>query len=133
MNDKEIRWKQRFVNFEAAFKKLSQAVDNIDKLDDLSKEGLIQRFEYTFELAWKTLKDYMESKGELIKFPRETIKSAFQAGLINNGEIWLEMLDKRNLISHIYDENEFNSIVQLIVKNYFIELKLFYNDFKNEK
>jgi len=133
MNNKEIRWKQRFNNFEAAFNKLSQAVEKINKLDDLSKEGLIQRFEYTFELAWKTLKDFIESKGEIVKFPREAIKKAFQANLINNGEIWLEMLDKRNLMSHIYDEKEFNNIIQLIGKNYFNELKQFYNDFKNEK
>lgn len=133
MNYKDIRWKQRFKNFEAAFKKLTQAIELLDGLDDLSKEGLIQRFEYTFELAWKTLKDYLESKGENVKFPRDVIKKAFQAEIINNGELWLEMLEKRNLLSHIYDENTFNTVMFLIQESYYSEIKNLYNFLLNEQ
>jgi nucleotidyltransferase substrate binding protein (TIGR01987 family) len=71
---KDIRWKQRFVNFEKAFLQLQDAIERFDQLDDLAKEGLIQRFEYTFELAWKTLKDYLESEGIINQFPREVLK-----------------------------------------------------------
>ena len=74
MNAKEIRWKQRFQNFEKAFLQFDEAVSTIDELSVLEKEGLIQRFEYTFELAWKTLKDYLESQEVEAKFPREVIK-----------------------------------------------------------
>lgn len=132
MNQKEIRWKQRFENFKIAFKRLSEAVNNINNLDDLSKEGLIQRFEYTFELAWKTLKDYLEYKGEIAKFPRDVLKKAFQTELIDNGEIWFEMLDKRNLIAHIYDEDIFNTVINLIRSSYYKEIYKLYNFLLNE-
>ena len=99
-NPKEIRWKQRYSNFNKAFSQLQNAVNRIDELDDLAKEGLVQRFEYTFELAWKTLKDYLESKGEEVKFARDVIKQSFQFELIENGELWLLMLEKRNLMSY---------------------------------
>lgn len=77
MNAKEIRWKQRFQNFEKAFQQFDEAVSTIDKLSVLEKEGLIQRFEYTFELAWKTLKDFLESQEVEAKFPREVIKKLY--------------------------------------------------------
>ena len=104
----------------------------INNLDELSKEGLIQRFEYTFELAWKTLKDFLESKGENVKFPRDVIKKAFQTELINDGEIWLQVLEKRNLMSHIYDEQVFNSIILLIKDTYFSEIEKLYKYLLNE-
>lgn len=132
MNDKEVRWRQRFENFKAAFFKFSQAVENSDNLDELSKEGLIQRFEYTFELAWKTIKDYLESKGEIVKFPREVLKKAFQTEIINDGELWLQMLEKRNLMSHIYDEHVFNEIFALIKDVYFREIEKLYLNLRDE-
>lgn len=101
--DKKVRFKQRFASFEKAYKLLSAAVA-LDHYNDLEKEGLVQRFEFTFELAWKTLKDLLESKGVSIKFPRDAIKEAFASGLLEQGELWLEMLDNRNLLSYTYQE-----------------------------
>ena len=133
MNKKEIRWGQRFINYEKAFNQLKSAVKKFDKLDDLSKEGLIQRFEYTFELAWKTLKDYLEAEGIVTKFPRETLKYSFQTELINNGEIWLDMLEKRNLLAHTYDEENFKKALDIIINKYYPELEYLYQFFKNEQ
>lgn len=107
MNYKEIRWKQRFENFENAFLLLEEAVNDFPNLSKLEKEGLIQRFEYTFELSWKTLKDFLESQGVEAKFPREVIKQAFKNELILDGELWLQMLDSRNQMAHTYDEKTF--------------------------
>ncbi len=116
---KEIRWKQRFSNFSKAYSQLSAAIERIENLDDLAKEGLIQRFEYTFELAWKTLKDYMESQGIQAQFPREVIKEAFHYELIDNGELWMEMLMQRNLLAHTYNEVNFRRSIDKIKNHYF--------------
>lgn len=121
-NSKEIRWKQRFANFQKAYKQLSEAVIIEAQLSDLEKEGLIQRFEYTFELAWKTLKDYLESKGVEARYPRDVIKESFRNDLIDDGELWLEMLDKRNILAHAYDEEVFKAVVDDIVRQYYDQL-----------
>lgn len=133
MNNKDIRWKQRFANFEKAFIQLKDAVSRYESLDDLSKEGLIQRFEYTFELAWKTLKDYLEANGVISRFPREVLKNSFQAELLNNGEIWIDMLEKRNLLAHTYNEENFNNALDTILKSYYPEMQELYKFFKNEQ
>jgi len=75
---------------------------------------LIQRFEYTFELAWKTLKDYLEANEVITKFPRDVIKAAFQYELIKDGEVWMDMLEKQNLLAHTYDEKRFNFAIKKI-------------------
>lgn len=133
MNKKEIRWEQRFINFEKAFLLLKEAVSRYESLDDLSKEGLVQRFEYTFELAWKTLKDYLESKGVIAKFPRDVIKNAFQTELINNGEAWIDMLEKRNLLAHTYDKKNFEEALSTIINFYYPEILNLYNFFYAEQ
>jgi nucleotidyltransferase substrate binding protein (TIGR01987 family) len=92
----------------------------------LEKEGLIQRFEYTFELAWKTLKDYLESQKVNVVFPREVIKAAFHYGLINDGESWMDMLDKRNLLAHTYDEANFEMAIEMIKDSYFFAITQVY-------
>ncbi len=132
MNQKEIRYKQRFSNFEKAFIQLQTAVGRFDELDDLAKEGMVQRFEYTFELAWKTLKDFIESKGELERSPRDVIKKSFQLEIINDGEKWLEMLENRNLMAHTYNENTFVKIVNMIKEEYFMEIEKLIEFFKKE-
>lgn len=119
MRTKEIRWKQRFENFNKAYNQFHKAIQNFDKLSVLEKEGLIQRFEYTFELAWKTLKDYLESQEVEAKFPREVIKQAFHYELIQDGELWMDMLEKRNLLAHTYDEERFNFAVKKIKEEYY--------------
>jgi len=123
MTNKETRWKQRFVNFKKAFIQLKSAIDKFDKLDDLAKEGMVQRFEYTYELAWKTIKDFIESKGEAEKYQKDVLKKAFQLDIIDNGEIWLEMLSKRNLMAHTYNETTFKEVVTGIVKKYYPEIE----------
>lgn len=119
LNEKEIRWRQRFENFDKAYKQLNIAISNLHKLNNLEKEGLIQRFEYTFELAWKTLKDYLESQNVEAKFPREVIKLAFHYELIEDGEIWMDMLEKRNMLAHTYDEERFNLAIKKIKEEYY--------------
>ena len=132
VNPKELRWKQRFQNYEKAFIQLSDAVSQLDQLSTLEKEGLVQRFEYTFELGWKTLKDFFESKNVEVKFTRDVIKESFKTELLDDGEIWLEMLEKRNLMSHTYDEVIFRSVLNDIESRYFDQLKKIYVLFKSQ-
>jgi len=127
---KDIRWKQRFHNFEKAYLFLKKATD-LSVLDDLQTAGLIQSFEFTFELAWKTLKDYLEEMGIPLKFPREVIKQGFQTELIENGELWLEMLEKRNELTHTYNEAQTKKAVEKIRKHYFPALHQVYETLKN--
>ena len=119
LNTEDIRWKQRFQNFKKAYAQFSDAVARIDTLSVLEKEGMVQRFEYTFELAWKTVKDFLEAKNVDARYPREVIKKAFEYGIIENGETWLEMLEQRNLMAHTYSEEIFAKAVQLICKKYY--------------
>jgi nucleotidyltransferase substrate binding protein (TIGR01987 family) len=130
-NRKDIRWKQRFANFKKAFAQLTEAVERIDVLSQLEKEGLVQRFEYTFELGWKTLKDYLESKGIDAKYPRDVIKESFRNELIDDGEVWLEMLAKRNAMAHAYDEEVFNEAVREIGATYYDRIKHVYGLLEN--
>ena len=130
MSGKTIRWKQRFQNFEKAFIQLKSAVAELESLSDLEKEGLVQRFEYTFELAWKTIKDFLESKNVDAKFPQEVIKKGFQYDIISDGEIWLEMMEKRNLMAYTYDEEIFKTSVNQISAYFFPAVKELYQFFK---
>jgi len=126
----DIRWKQRFQNFERAFLFLKKAVERTE-LDELQAAGLIQSFEFTFELAWKTLKDYLENMGVPLRFPREVIKHAFQTDLIVNGKLWLDMLEHRNELTHTYDEIQTKNAVAKIRDLYFPGLKQVYEALKN--
>lgn len=126
-----MRWKQRFSNYDKAFGELSAAVDR-GSYDKLSQAGLIQMFELVFELAWKTLKDKLEYEGLKASSPRETIKLAFQNGYIQNGELWIEALDNRNLLAHTYDEAKSNEARDLIRGKYFTLLKDLYGYLKKE-
>ena len=116
----DIRWQQRFQNFDRAFVLLREALADGRPLSMLEKEGVIQRFEYTYELAWKTLKDYLEAAGVTISpvTPRQVIKEAFAAKIIIDGQVWINMLDNRNLLSHTYDFSVFEEAVKAIAKHY---------------
>jgi nucleotidyltransferase substrate binding protein (TIGR01987 family) len=95
IDNNDIRWKQRFANFQRAFLLLRQAIESdIENLNQLKKEGIIQRFEYTFELAWKVLKDKMENDGIMLDkiSPKAIIKQAYQAKYIHEPESWLRMV-----------------------------------------
>jgi nucleotidyltransferase substrate binding protein (TIGR01987 family) len=119
MVDNLTRCKQRFENYTSSLKHLSTAVD-IDDLNDIEKAGLIQFFEVTFELAWKLMKDYLQAQGyDNIKSPRDSIKTAFSYGLIEDGKTWLEALEKRNLTSHTYDSQILDQLKNLIILSYY--------------
>ncbi len=126
MIETKKRFCQRMQNFKKAFLQLKKAVECASSLDDLSKEGLVQRFEYTFELAWKSLKDYLEYKGEIALSPREVIKLAFKNELLDDGQMWIEMLDKRNLMAHTYNEEYFKEVFESIVFQYFAQIQILY-------
>ncbi|AOY75870.1 nucleotidyltransferase substrate binding protein [Clostridium formicaceticum] len=125
--EKEVRWRQRFENFDKAYKQLNAAILDFENLSVLEKEGLIQRFEYTFELAWKTLKDYLEAKEVNAKFPRDVIKAAFHYEVIKDGEVWMDMLEKRNLLAHTYDEERFHFAIKKIKEEYYEAISQVYN------
>jgi nucleotidyltransferase substrate binding protein (TIGR01987 family) len=128
----DIRWKQRFDNFDRAFTLLSEVCERgVNSLSQLEKEGAIQRFEVAFELAWKTLKDFLEESGVEIEpvTPRNVIKLAFAAKLLNDGQIWIDMMGHRNLLSHTYDEAVFEAVLQVVEQKYFsafLELHQFF-------
>ena len=128
---KEIRWKQRFENFNKSYILLDK-YSKKEELSELEQAGIIQFFEMTFELAWKVLKDYLEAEGYIVKSPRETIKQAFQIQLINDGHIWMEALAVRSLITHTYDEKLVNKLINDIINIYFPELKLLHDKLEKE-
>ncbi len=131
MTPKDIRWQQRFQNYQKAFAHLKAAVEK-QTLSDLEKAGLIQIYEFTFELAWKTLKDYLEEKKVDVKFPKDTIKEAFKYELIEDGDTWMDMLEKRNLMAHTYNETSAELAYRLIVDHYYQVLEQLTGRLKRE-
>lgn len=123
MNDQDVRWKQRFRNFQKSLLYLQEALE-IENPDVIQRAGMIQFFEMTFELAWNTLKDYLQAQGfNEIKSPRSAIKKGFEIDLITDGEGWLKLLEDRNLTAHAYDEVMAKEIEKLIRKKYFPLIK----------
>ena len=131
MLEEDIRWIQRFSNFERAFLLLQDSLKT-EQLSILERAGLIQFFEMTFELSWKLLKDYEEIEGFIVKTPREAIKQAFQSGLINNGHDWIDALQDRNLTAHTYNEEIAIAVETKIRAKYFQLLLEIYEYFKNK-
>ena len=123
----DIRWKQRFDNFERAFRLLKSAIEDrsLDEYSDLEQEGLVQRFEFSFELAWKTMKDYLEDSGLQINpvTPKTVIKEAFAAKLIEDGQKWIDMMLDRNLLAHTYDQKRFRKALTSVKSTYLPELE----------
>ena len=119
---KTTRWHQRFQNLERAFSQLERGLAITDP-SDIEQQGIIQSFEFSFELSWKTLKDYLEAQGVTCQFPREVIKKAFHHQIISEGELWLDMLGKRNLLAHTYDEAMAFESYRLIKQDFSPELK----------
>jgi nucleotidyltransferase substrate binding protein (TIGR01987 family) len=123
MESEDVRWKQRFQNFENSLNYLGEALD-LFQPDVIQRAGLIQFFEMSLELAWNTLKDYLESQGfDDVKSPRSTIKKSFEIGLITDGHTWLQALENRNLTAHTYDEMTAIEVVSLIREQYYPLLK----------
>ena len=128
--DLEIRWRQRFSNFKKAFEQLTKFIEKGD-LNEFEKQGIIQCFEYTYELAWNTLKDFLENQGYSIIGPRAAITKAFEVGLIKDGHLWMKMLTNRNLTSHTYNEELTDEIVGFIYNSaykLFSEIKIRFNN-----
>jgi len=135
--EQEIRWEQRFSNFVKALRKLSQAVEYIKHnfideeepiddsdlgyvLDEMIKEGLIQRFEYTHELAWNVMKDYATFQGNTnVGGSRDATREAFQLKLVSDGKIWMDMIGSRNKTSHTYNEETADEIYLKIMNEYY--------------
>lgn len=132
----DLRWQQRFEHFERGFTLLRSALEERgpDEFTDLELEGLIQRFEYTFELSWKTLKDYLEHSGIVLApiTPAAVIKAAFSAKVIEDGQTWIDMLKHRNLMSHTYDFARFKEAVAAIRTRYLSALNQIYVFLKKE-
>lgn len=136
IDKKDIRWEQRFSNYNKALKKLSEAIDYIKKelnkndldiknedakdvLGEIIKEGLIQRFEYTYEMAWNVMKDYALYQGNSeIGGSRDAIRFAFSSKLIGNGDLWMDMIKSRIKTTHTYNEETANEIYLKIINEY---------------
>jgi len=119
--NQDIRWRQRFENFDRALGLLREALaDGQENLSPLEQEGAAQRLEYTLELAWKCMKDYLEDSGVSISpaTPRQVIKEAFVAKIITNGQTWINMLNHRNLLSHTYDFAVFEEAIRATEDHY---------------
>ena len=113
----DIRWKQRFDNYKRALHQLTLAVRLMAQrpLSDLEQQGLVQGFEFTHELAWNVLKDYLEYEGiQGLVGSRSTVREAFKRGMVANGEAWMDMIDKRNLSSHTYNLDVAHQLVSAI-------------------
>jgi len=130
------RWHQRLSNYNKALNKLENAVEFINisfldenekkimdlglVLDEMIKEGLIQRFEYTHELAWNLMKDYAEYQGNNnVGGSRDATREALQLKIIEDGEIWMDMIQSRNKTTHTYNEATANEIYHKILEEYF--------------
>lgn len=148
MNKHDIRWEQRFSNFNKAMRKLEDGINYVkinyrdseslkenedadDMLNDLIKQGLIQSFEFTHELAWNVIKDYAAYQGNPeIGGSRDATREGFSMGLIENGEVWMEMIKSRNETSHTYDEDTATEIFDKIIGEYFPAFKSFQQKMK---
>lgn len=124
----DVRWIQRFNNYKKALKQLMEAVELTKEreLSNLEKQGLVQAYEFTQELSWKVLKDFMQSRGTQDLFgSKDAVREAFKIGVIENGDIWMDMIKSRNLTSHTYNESAIEEIIDLIVNKYYEEFKNF--------
>ncbi len=120
-SEKDIRWKQRFSNYKKTLANLNSAVELSQKrkLSELEKQGLFQSFEFTHELAWKVMKDFLEYNGiSGIIGSRDAVRQAFSNGLVSNAEIWMESISDRNLSSHTYDEKTADELAEKICSKY---------------
>ncbi|MBW2100537.1 MAG: nucleotidyltransferase substrate binding protein [Deltaproteobacteria bacterium] len=130
----DLRWKQRFQNFEKAFAVFQRRIDEYEVHTDEEayQMALVQGYEIIIELAWKVMKDYLENDGFDVKNGKQAIRQAFQNELIRDGEIWLQALDNRNLTSHTYDDEVLETNVAFISEQFYPLVRDFYFDLKKE-
>lgn len=121
MSMHDIRWIQRFANYKKALEQLTRFIER-GELNEFEEQGLIQAFEYTHELAWKTLKDFLENKGNNEMFgSKDATREAFKLGLIVNGDVWMNMINDRNQTTHTYNEETTQQIASAIRHSYYSE------------
>ena len=134
MAESDIRWIQRFDNFKRAFTRLQAADELADRRDlsDLERQGLIQAFEFTHELAWNTFKDFLTSRGstEKIYGSKDATRMAFAAELIEDGETWMRMIEHRNESSHTYNDEVAGRIMEAVCSHYVPAFKAFMSRFE---
>jgi nucleotidyltransferase substrate binding protein (TIGR01987 family) len=117
--EQEVRWKQRFSNYNKALSQLQKFIDK-GNLNELEEQGLVQAFEYTYELAWNVMKDFFEYQGEeAIRGSRDAIRLSFNRGLITEGKKWMDMIESRIKSSHTYNEATATEVVSKILNTYF--------------
>ncbi len=115
----DVRWRQRFSNFKKAVSQLRLFLSK-GALSELELQGLIQAFEYTYELAWNTIKDFYEFQGEIgIQGSKDAFRLAFKRGLITQGEVWMDMIESRTKSSHTYNEVLAKQIADAVRNRYF--------------
>ncbi|MCB1934993.1 MAG: nucleotidyltransferase substrate binding protein [Nitrosomonas sp.] len=122
MNEPDIRWRQRFASYQKALQQLQNAVElsRQRELSPLEKQGVIQAFEFTHELAWNMLKDYLQDQGnQNIRGSKDATREAFKVELIHDGELWMAMIQSRNISSHTYDERTAEQLVAAIIQQYY--------------
>ena len=122
----DIRWIQRFDNFQRALKQLEMAFAIMEarELNELEQQGVIQAFEYNYELAWNVIKDFYQYQGVTdIQGSRDAFRLAFERGLINDGEIWMDMIKKRQLTTHTYNRETSEKILTAIVDDYYYQFE----------
>lgn len=121
MNKHDVRWKQRFQNYSKAIHQLKKFIEKGSGLNELEEQGLIQAFEYTFELAWNLIKDYYEYQGvSNIQGSRDAFRLAYNRGLISKGETWMKMIESRTMTSHTYNEEIADEIAKAVLEDYFL-------------
>ena len=131
--DQDVRWIQRLSNFSRALSQLEAAVilANQRSLSDLEQQGMIQSFEYTHELSWNVLRDYLKDQGtQQLYGSKDTVREAFTVGLIEKGEEWMEMIRDRNRSSHTYNYEVAQAIVTNVITKYIYRFKELQKTFK---
>lgn len=129
----DIRWKQRFQNFENAYQMFFRTLERqaAEPQDEIIQMALVQAFEFTYELAWNVMKDYLENDGyDEVNNAKQTIRTAFRAELITDAEGWMEMIQKRNLASHTYNQTILEETVTFIKDEFFPLVRTLREDLK---
>lgn len=130
----EMRWRQRFQNFEKAYQVFQRRLNDYerDRNSEAFQLSLVQAFEILMELAWKTLKDYLENEGMMVATPKAVIRQAFQSEIIGSGDEWMEALNQRNLASHTYEDKTARLVLEFIEIRFAPIVRDMYRRLKNE-
>lgn len=113
-NNKDIRWQQRFSNYRRALAQLKEVAE-LKLPNKFEEQGLIQAFEFTYELAWNTLRDFLEYQGVSdVIGSRDAFRKAFSEGVVSNGAVWMRMIERRNRTMHTYNESTAREIAEAV-------------------